>query len=446
MAFCLRAFFRNIAVIGRKNLQIDGPIIFVSNHPNGFLDPLILLTAQRPKLFFIAGAEWFGKGLKNYIFSKQFNMIPVVRPWLKTGEKVSNDEMFDACYQALAAGKRIVIYPEGTSVTVSRIRELKTGAIRIKEGGDAYLSRIASSYSEVKIIPVGMNYYNPRTFQSDVILNVGEPIDFSDITEQDPTERVRLMTERTREKMSELVFHFEEEDFTELARQLYRLYGAYIQHEYEVSDKDLTGKFLLQKGILDAVHYFKKFDQKIYEKIGGEVEDLSNDLNKHKLDLRYLTQKRFPAFLLIRLLLGTPFFLIGTLFNIIPYKVTRWFFETKLRPKIATDYIPGRLNPSFVGSLIFLVGMGIFTIWYILVMVVLVLITGWWILAPVLIIVGHTTGLYATRYLRLAFDLYQQILVVNRRRKRPEAFDKILTKWKNLYTQLENLRQQYESR
>jgi 1-acyl-sn-glycerol-3-phosphate acyltransferase len=112
-------------------LELEGPIIYVSNHPNAALDPLLLATHQRPRLYYLAAAEWFGNGFKNYVFRKHFNMIPVARPWLKLGGEASNDDVFEQCYHALAKGKRIVIYPEGTSVTVAHIRELKTGTARI---------------------------------------------------------------------------------------------------------------------------------------------------------------------------------------------------------------------------------------------------------------------------------------------------------------------------
>jgi glycerol-3-phosphate O-acyltransferase/dihydroxyacetone phosphate acyltransferase len=446
VALCLRAFFRKIAVIGKQHLHGEGPMIFVSNHPNSFLDPLILLTAQRPQMHFIAGAEWFGQGLKNFIFRHEFNMIPVVRPWLKSGEKVSNDEMFAACYESLAEGKRIVIYPEGTSVTVSKVRELKTGAIRIKEGCEAYFARTNANYKEVKIIPVGVNYYSPRTFQSDVILNIGEPIDFRDITEKDPVERVKLMTERTREKMAELVFHFEKEDFTEFAQRIYKLYGAYIQDQYKVTTKDVSGKFLLQKGILDAIQYYKDSDPKLFEEVKKDVDHLSNRLEKHKLDIQYVGDYGFPIFLMIRLLFGSPFFLIGWTFNIIPYRITKWIFETFLRPKISDEYIAGRLNPSFIGSLAFLLGMGVFTIWYIVLLVIVVSITGFWWLIPVLLIGGYTFGLYAFRFAKLAIEFYRRVLVVNRRRRRKTAYRQIVDSWERLYNRFEAIKTDYETR
>ena len=234
--WCLRAYFRNIVIVGKENLELDGPIIYVSNHPNAALDPLLLATNQKPKLFYLAAAEWFGKGFKDYVFRKHFNMIPVGRPWLKLGTEVSNEDVFEQCYEALAEGKRIVIYPEGSSVTVANIREVKTGAARIKLGGDAFLEKANAKWKEVKIIPLGLNYYHPRRFQTDVVMHLGDPIDFSDINESDEKEQVRKMTERIRNKMTELVFHFEKEDFRRVARDVYMIYGGHLRKQLHLSN------------------------------------------------------------------------------------------------------------------------------------------------------------------------------------------------------------------
>ncbi|MFZ9044950.1 MAG: 1-acyl-sn-glycerol-3-phosphate acyltransferase [Cyclobacteriaceae bacterium] len=444
IGFCLKAFFRKITIIGRENLEIDGPAIYVSNHPNAFLDPLILATTDRKKFHYIAGAEWFGKGLRNYIFRYQFNMIPVIRPWLKTGEKVSNDEMFEQCYQALSEGKRIVIYPEGTSVTVSSIRELKTGAIRIKIGGDKYLKRIQSKWPEVKIVPVGLNYYAPRTFQSDVVLNVGEPIDFSHIKEKDESELIKRYTEETRNKMSETVFHFEEEGFDRISKDIYRYYGAHLRRKFSINKESTGSIYQLQKGIMNAVHYFHKKDPSILQSFQEQADKLRSQLDENQLDIRYLGDYGWHSFMLLKLIVGLPIFLVGWILNITPFRLTRWIFEKFLRPKFATTYEAGKLNPSFLSSMVFLLGMILFLLWYVVVSLIVSIWTGWWWLMAIMIITGYLTGVFAARYARTWFDFYKMTRVVNRRRRRKKAYKKIKANWDQLIVQLDFLQEEFD--
>lgn len=436
----LRAWFRNIVIVGKENLELDGPIIYVSNHPNAALDPLLLATHQKPKLFYLAAAEWFGKGFKNYVFREHFNMIPIGRPWLKPREEVSNDEVFEQCYRALAKGKRIVIYPEGSSVTVAGIRELKTGAARIKLGGDAYLKRTKAKWQDVKIIPLGLNYYHPRRFQSDVIMHLGDPIDFSDIDATDEKAKVTSMTDRIRDKMSELVFHFDKEDFAQVAKDVYMVYGEYLKAQKSLLQDDTARIYLLQKEVLEAVRYFDKKQPEKLREVISKAESLREDLRKHKLDLRYMRGYRWPTILLIRLLLGMPLFLLGLALNIIPFIATRWAFEQFVLPKFTKTYQAGKLNPSFFASMVFIIGMAVFLLWYLMVSIAVVSITDLAWLIPVLIVAGYGFGIYAARYARMWFDFVRMVRVINRRRRRPEVYQMIVKQWGELVGELDQLK------
>lgn len=441
----LKAFFRKIEVIGKENLEIKGPIIFASNHPNAFLDPILLVIIQKPQLYFLAGAEWFGEGLKNQVFRNDFNMIPVVRPWLKNGKKIhpdTNAKMFEQCYKALSEDKRIVVYPEGTSITTPKIRDLKTGTARMKLEGDEYLREKGLEGKKISVVPVGFNYYNPRTFQSDVIINVGSPVDFSDIQEKDPKDQVRKMTERIREEMSRLVFHFEEEDFNPLARKVFRIYGE----KMGASKLDNKGIFLLQKTLLDVVRFYSETDPERFEETKKKIESLDKKVSESKLDLRFFGEYRFPFTLLIRLILGFPLFFAGWLLNILPYTFARWAFERFLKPKFSTTYEPGKLNPSFLGSMAFLIGMIVFLIWYILLTVGFMTMYGWWWIIPVVPVISYFLGIYAARYVKIMFNFYQQILVVNRRRRRKEIFRSIKKEREQLIEELDQLRSEYDQR
>jgi len=442
--WCLHAWFRNIVIVGKENLELEGPIIYVSNHPNAALDPLLLATHQKPKLYYLAAAEWFGKGFKNYVFRDHFKMIPIGRPWLKAGQEVSNEEVFDQCYQALAKGKRIVIYPEGSSVTVPNIRKLKTGTARIKMGGHAYLKRTKAKWPDVKIIPLGLNYYHPRRFQSDVIMHFGDPIDFSDIDETDEKQQVRLMTERIRDKMTELVFQFDEEDFRDVAKDIYLIYGGHLRAQLNLAKDDTARFYLLQKEIVDAAQFFHQQQPKKLQEIISKVETLKADLKKHKLDLRYMRGYRWPTILLIRLLFGLPFFLAGWAINILPFLATKWAFDKYIRPKFTSTYQAGKLNPSFFASMVFIIGMAVFLLWYLILSIGVGWITGLAWLIPVLVVAGYGLGVYAARYARMWYDFIRMVRVISRRRRRPEAYQEILKQWNELIWELGKLKAKYD--
>ncbi len=432
-------------MIGRENLTTDGPVIFVSNHPNAFLDPLIFLMLQRQKLHFIAGAEWFGKGLKSWIFRTQFNMIPVIRPWLKTGKEksaVNNEEMFINCYRCLADDCRIVIYPEGTSMTITKVRDLKTGASRIKLGADKYMK----SDKKVSIIPIGLNYNSPHNFQSDVVINIGQPIDFSDLPdESDEKKQVRNMTDRIHEKMTELVLHFEDEDFTPFARKVSRLFGSTVMKELEIADHEIERKFRLRKGILDAINYFQENDKVEFEGIKDRIERYFESLDKLKIDARFMgSTATFPYTQTLAYVAGLPFFLIGFILNAIPFFLTRYIFNSAFAPKFSVDHQAGKLNPSFIGSMAFLLGMGIFTLWYVLIAIILYIIFGFWWIIPIILFAGYFSGIFSMRFARLKYHLTQKRKLYRQLKTGEETFTNVLNEREILIQEMKQFKARYD--
>jgi 1-acyl-sn-glycerol-3-phosphate acyltransferase len=181
----LRGFFRNIDILDKQNILKKGPVIYVVNHPSAMIDPLIVSITARQKLHFLAAAEYCGTGgLKSWLLKDQFNMIPVYRPNLYEGQEVDNDAMFRHCFERLEKGGTIVIFPEGNSVTENRLRNLKTGVVRILLG-----ARRKSPGIDVKIVPLGLNYEDPHRLHSDILVKFGEPMSYSDfpVKETDTT-------------------------------------------------------------------------------------------------------------------------------------------------------------------------------------------------------------------------------------------------------------------
>ena len=217
----LNIYFRRIDVIGQKNVPEDGPVIFVANHPSALIDPLLCATELKRKLNFLAGSEWFGNGLKAKIFKTQMNMIPVHRPWLSKTKNVSNNDMFEECYKSLAKGKCIILFPEASSASVSKVRELKTGAIRIKSGYEHFMN----NNSTVPIIPIGLSYSDAHEFQSRVVVKIGEPINFkSEVNHEDKAEMFRSQTDEMREALKKTIVHIDNKKNEGLVKKIIRLY------------------------------------------------------------------------------------------------------------------------------------------------------------------------------------------------------------------------------
>ncbi len=55
----VRLFYRRIKILGRDHLPATGPAVFVANHSNGLLDPLVVTTSTGRATQFLAASYLF---------------------------------------------------------------------------------------------------------------------------------------------------------------------------------------------------------------------------------------------------------------------------------------------------------------------------------------------------------------------------------------------------
>ncbi|WP_343645285.1 lysophospholipid acyltransferase family protein [Enterobacter sp.] len=132
-----------VRVSGRNKLPAQGPAIIVANH-NSHLDVLTLFTlfplSTLVNVQPVAAADYF---LRNkavgWFAMKVIGIIPVYR-----GAHQANP--LQACVDALAAGKIVIIFPEGTRGEPGKFSEIKSG-----------IWHLSQQCPEVPIIPVYMH-------------------------------------------------------------------------------------------------------------------------------------------------------------------------------------------------------------------------------------------------------------------------------------------------
>jgi len=171
----VRLYYPEPTVTGAEHLRPSGPAIFVLNHPNGLLDPLVLRVAVGRPVRFLAKGTLFGNPLGR-LAMEAFGSIPVHRAQDvragdgEAGRAVANEKAFARCRELLATGEAIALFPEGVSHSEPHLRPLKTGAARIA------LSAERQHRSGLVVIPVGLGYEQKTTFRSRVLLVVGPPL------------------------------------------------------------------------------------------------------------------------------------------------------------------------------------------------------------------------------------------------------------------------------
>lgn len=359
----LRVFFRKLEVRHPERLRLRGPLLIASNHPNTLMDPLVAAVNRREPVAFLAKSTFFKNPISRAIMESG-NSIPIYRRQdLDTGAETltpaqleaQNEKAFGRCYDYFDRGGTIMIFPEGTSVSERRLRPLKTGAARIALGAEARHNFTLG----LRIVPLGINYFDPQRFRSDVLLNLAEPIAVADYAAQyaqDPEAAADELTEEIRRRLEAhlVITRTDEED--ELVAQVERTFG---QHLIQDDEETLYDNFQLSRILLKAVRYFEEHDagrlSEVQEKLHAYHQRLHElHLTDDALETRRTEGSRTSRALAAgtRLVLGAPLYLYGVVNNYLPYIIP------SMIAKRATKDV------EFVAPIMLVTGMLTFTLAY----------------------------------------------------------------------------------
>ena len=129
----VRLYYPGIAVEGRERVPTGRSLLFVANHPNALLDPLVLRVGLGLPVRFLGKSTLFKNPLSR-LTMESFGGIPVYRPRDAAaggGDTSQNEKTFALCREALSRGEPMALFPEGTSHSDPELRPFKTGAARI---------------------------------------------------------------------------------------------------------------------------------------------------------------------------------------------------------------------------------------------------------------------------------------------------------------------------
>jgi 1-acyl-sn-glycerol-3-phosphate acyltransferase len=206
----VRLYYPTRVVEGGERIPVGGPLIFVLNHPNGLLDPVLLRVAVGRPARFLGKSTLFANPLGRLAMDA-FGTIPAYRgrdAGARAGDASRNDESFARCRQALGRGEALALFPEGTSHSDPQLRPLKTGAARIALSAEAE----HDGKLGVTVVPVGLDYERKTHFRSRVLLVVGQAIAIGPrlpAYRQDERQTVDQLTDEIRQRLDAVVLQAE---------------------------------------------------------------------------------------------------------------------------------------------------------------------------------------------------------------------------------------------
>lgn len=312
-ALSLRLFFRVEPPIDPSNaLALEGPVMFVGNHPNGLIDPGILLILARRKVTFLAKEPLFRMPVLGSIM-RGMDALPIFRKQDGPGDTTKNEGTLTASVDALVQGRAITLFPEGKSHSEPQLAELKTGAARIA-------LEAARQGAKVRLVPVGITYEAKNRFKSRVHVEVAPSVAATDFLErpgEDPHEAARRFTEAIADALRGVTLNldrWEDLPILETAEALYAL-----------SVKEAAGSAERRKRFAQGMALLREEQPERFERLKHELTAYRARLELLSVSADDLTSQYRPATVALFIarnlfaLLSVPLVLLGFLLFVIPY-------------------------------------------------------------------------------------------------------------------------------
>lgn len=198
-------YFKKIIVVGQEHIPKNKAVMFVSNHQNALIDPLLIATTNKRYSYYLTRASVFKNPIvKRILYS--VNMLPVYR--IRDGWNTlnKNKNIFNKCYEILNHKKALLIFPEGNHSLFRRVRPLTRGFTKIVFGALALHKSL-----DIYIVPVGLNYDEHINYPQSVSIYYGKPFlanPFLDI--DNLPQSAKKLTLKVGEELKKLTVHIDD--------------------------------------------------------------------------------------------------------------------------------------------------------------------------------------------------------------------------------------------
>ena len=169
----LHAYFNKIEINGAENVPDPKttPFIYAPNHQSAFMDALVVGGLSPVPVNYLTRSDIFVPPW-TWILDA-LNMIAIYRMRDGYGKLGKNDAVFETCIDLFKNRKPVLIFPEGNQGRHYYLRPLTKGTARLAMQAQENLD------VDLKVLPVGINYFRHDYPRHKLILNFGKPINVS---------------------------------------------------------------------------------------------------------------------------------------------------------------------------------------------------------------------------------------------------------------------------
>lgn len=386
-----KLFFRRIETVNADTVPKGTGVIFVSNHPNGLIDPLLVFIALPRRIAFLAKSTIFKMPVLSFL-ARTVEALPVYRKMDSGADVSKNDETFRLAAERLRGGGSIAIFPEGVSHNSPKLLPIKTGAARIALG--ALAAGEGQEPFDLRIVPVGLYYTNKTTFRSEALLYFGPAFTVEPATLDEngglPHKTVKELSAKIEEAIRDVTLNAETEAELHTATIAEEIFSAASRENPNLGDKvDFKRRYVAgEEKAADLDEKLALFDKKL-DAMGLEPEHLSLARLPQGLVVK---QAIFQTWVMVMLL---PLSLFGAILHFPAYQLCK-----------LTAYYFSRHDADDIASTVkVLAGVVFFPLTWIIAAVALYFFSGSWILAVASIPFSFVSGYLALYSLEEASEM-----------------------------------------
>ncbi len=207
-------YCRSVKINDKKYLSAEGPLLIAANHPNSFLDAIIIATLFKRPVYALTRGDVYSNNFFSRILTSM-KMLPVYRLSEGAENLDQNYETFEKCKEIFKKKGIVLIFSEGRCINEWHLRPLKKGTARLA----------ISSWHEginLKILPAGINYQAFVKFGKNIELNFGDIINEEDIDHTNGYGKTIFdFNHKLRENLKTLVAEFDPGDKEGIKNRFY---------------------------------------------------------------------------------------------------------------------------------------------------------------------------------------------------------------------------------
>ncbi|MBP9194278.1 MAG: 1-acyl-sn-glycerol-3-phosphate acyltransferase [Saprospiraceae bacterium] len=218
----LRVYYRKIHVYGLDTIPKDKPLLIVSNHPSGFLEPIIMACTFPIDLHFLVRGDLFEKPwLKHLLIGT--NQVPIYRFRDGFAGLRNNQKTIAKTIEVLRQNKAIIIFAEGGTSADQYLRPFQKGMARM-----AFQTLDGSPDLDLHILPVGVTFSASTLPGNEVVLSVGKAFSvnsFYTSNARDAKEKMDELNQYAYDRVKENMIHLEDREEEASLKQAWMMYN-----------------------------------------------------------------------------------------------------------------------------------------------------------------------------------------------------------------------------